>query len=106
MSRLMTTNFEVYGASNLSFNRVYNSLDKYEGPLSVGWRNSFEYKLVDQNLYVEVWLSTGYKTTFLRNPDDSYSPPTGSNYKLEADGGSFFMTSSDKSIRQRNAFRI
>jgi RHS repeat-associated protein len=65
----------------LEVTRSYNSHDIYEGPFGHGWKFNLETKLSvvaggsQETVSIRTW--DGVRREFTRNPDGSYSPPSG-----------------------------
>lgn len=68
--------------------RIYNSLAPRDGPLGYGWSFNYGMSVAESDKGAEVAWGDGGRRLFLRNPDGTFSSPTGTYSKLakEADG--------------------
>ena len=86
---------------SFSFIRAYNSLDKYSGPLGVGWTHNYNLSLTeifdDPTYYVQVKQADGHTDYYTSDNGVNYYPSYGGLYDtLTKDGGNYVITKKDQ----------
>ena len=74
---------EVHGPRNLTFSRTYNSVNKRDGILGVGWSNSFNFLLTETPTGMSVMSNDGFIFKFTRGTNNTYFAPAGTDVSFE-----------------------
>ena len=83
----------------LTFERSYNSLDSYAGPLGVGWTHSYNMALSVYSNTVTLMAPYGSRLRFNRQAGGGYTADAGVRAELEElDGGSYRLTQGDRVV--------
>jgi RHS repeat-associated protein len=90
------TDFEVYGAQRLSFERFYNSQSTNQTTLGIGWRHRFEYSFMMADNVASVVIPNGFAYGFIKSDDGSFIPET-ALVSLERTSSGYVFTAHDSS---------
>ena len=92
------TDLKIGGETPMNFERFYNALDDYDGPLGRNWKHPYDIRLTVTKDGVSILFEDGHQENYSINDKGKYEPPAGMFHQLTQNGSNYQLKKSDGSF--------